>query len=268
MESTRSPKDAMELKRVTKEGEAGVAEPSPASENKSVIISMQSEKEKQLKEDVEESSHDSQIGQGLRAAVLGANDGLVTTASLMMGVSAVHPEAMVLSGLAALVAGACSMAIGEFVSVQTQRDVEISILKKAMIKKAGLTVQKPDSSPSCSPCRETQKKALSPESITSSEKAALPNPLLAACASALAFSVGAILPLISAAFITNDNVRVGVLAGVSSLALLTFGVVGAYFGRASLVKGGLRVLIGGWIAMSVTYGMLKWLNHTEVEDAF
>ncbi|XP_057844174.2 vacuolar iron transporter homolog 3-like [Cryptomeria japonica] len=236
----------MESKQVTKEGEARVAEPSPASENKSVAISMPNEKEEQLKED-KESSNDSQIGQGLRAAVLGANDGLLTTASLMMGVSAVNPKFMILSGLAALIAGACSMAIGEFVSVQTQRDVEISILRKRKINKDGTEAQKPESSPF-------------------SERDALPNPLLAACSSALAFSVGAFLPLISAAFIEDYNVRVGVLAGVSSLALFMFGVVGAYFGRASLVKGGLRVLIGGWIAMSVTYGLLKLLQRTEVAD--
>ncbi|GLJ22940.1 hypothetical protein SUGI_0432720 [Cryptomeria japonica] len=256
----------MESKQVTKDGEAGVAEPSPPSENKIVAILMPNEKEEQLKEE-EECSHESQIGQGLRAAVLGANDGLLTTASLMMGVGAVNPKVMILSGLAALIAGTCSMAIGEFVSVQTQRDVEISILRKTKINKDGIETQKPESSP-LSFSGETQKKvfSFSPKSITSSEKDALPNPLLAACSSALAFSVGAFLPLISAAFIEDYNVRVGVLAGVSSLALFMFGVVGAYFGRASLVKGGLRVLIGGWIAMSVTYGLLKLLQRTEVAD--
>ncbi|GLJ22939.1 hypothetical protein SUGI_0432700 [Cryptomeria japonica] len=157
------------------------------------------------------------------------------------------------------------MAIGEFVSVQTQRDVEISILEKTKIKKAGLKVQKPDSSPS-SPSLETLKITLSPQSITSREKAALPNPLQAAGVSALAFSVGSFVPLISAAFIRNYNVRVGVLAGVTSLALFTFGMVGAYFGRASVVKGGFRVLIGGWLAMSVIYILLKLLDYTEVED--
>uniref|UniRef100_A0A8R7PJE5 Vacuolar iron transporter n=1 Tax=Triticum urartu TaxID=4572 RepID=A0A8R7PJE5_TRIUA len=69
----------------------------------------------------------------LRAAVLGANDGLVSTASLMLGVSAVKPDAraMVVSGFAGLLAGACSMAIGEYVSVCSQRDVEIAELDQA-----------------------------------------------------------------------------------------------------------------------------------------
>src|SRR3954469_12162956 len=68
----------------------------------------------------------------LRAAVLGANDGLVSTASLMLGVGAVKHEvrAMVVSGFAGLLAGACSMAIGEFVSVCSQRDVEIAQLDR------------------------------------------------------------------------------------------------------------------------------------------
>ena len=111
---------------------------------------------------------------------------------------------------------------------------------------------------------EILKKISSFSSITSRERAARPNPLLAAFSSAIAFSVGAFLPLISAAFIQDYNVRVGVLAGVSSLLLFMFGAVGAYFGGVSVVKGGLRVLGGGWIAMSVTYGLFKLLHLTEV----
>lgn len=74
----------------------------------------------------------SQRSQWLRAAVLGANDGLVSTASLMVGVGAVRRDdkAMILSGIAGLFAGACSMAIGEFVSVYSQRDIELSQMKR------------------------------------------------------------------------------------------------------------------------------------------
>ncbi|KAH1040282.1 hypothetical protein J1N35_042025 [Gossypium stocksii] len=74
----------------------------------------------------------SQRGQWLRAAVLGANDGLVSVASLMMGVASLKEDvkAVVVSGFAGLVAGACSMAIREFVSVGTQRDVEIAQMKR------------------------------------------------------------------------------------------------------------------------------------------
>lgn len=180
-----------------------------------------------------------QRGQWLRAAVLGANDGLVTTASLMLGVGAVQPnkKTVAVSGLAALVAGACSMAIGEFVSVYAQRDAQAYDMK---IKASNLRNPNDDGS----------------------EDESLPNPFQAAMASALAFCAGGIVPLLSGAFISNHVIRVIVLASVSSVALAAFGAVGAYYGRSAVVKGTLRVLIGGWMAMLVTYGLVKIFGNT------
>jgi len=82
-----------------------------------------------------------QRAQWLRAALLGANDGLVTVASLMMGVGSIKEDvkAMLLVGFAGLVAGACSMAIGEFVSVCTQRDIETAQMKRAIEHKTSLS---------------------------------------------------------------------------------------------------------------------------------
>lgn len=82
-----------------------------------------------------------QRAQWLRAALLGANDGLVTVASLMMGVGSIKEDvkAMLLVGFAGLVAGACSMAIGEFVSVCTQRDIEVAQMKRAIETKTSLS---------------------------------------------------------------------------------------------------------------------------------
>lgn len=82
-----------------------------------------------------------QRAQWLRAALLGANDGLVTVASLMMGVGSIKEDvkAMLLVGFAGLVAGACSMAIGEFVSVCTQRDIETAQMKRAIENKTSLS---------------------------------------------------------------------------------------------------------------------------------
>lgn len=82
-----------------------------------------------------------QRAQWLRAALLGANDGLVTVASLMMGVGSIKEDvkAMLLVGFAGLVAGACSMAIGEFVSVCTQRDIETAQMKRAIETKTSLS---------------------------------------------------------------------------------------------------------------------------------
>ncbi|KAL2482351.1 putative membrane protein [Forsythia ovata] len=93
-----------------------------------IKISIENEEEKKMIELIER-------GQWLRAAILGANDGLLSTTSLMLGVGAAKEDKwlMIISGLAGAVAGACSMAVGEFVSVSTQRDIELhaNILKSS-----------------------------------------------------------------------------------------------------------------------------------------
>ncbi|KAG6652932.1 hypothetical protein CIPAW_05G040100 [Carya illinoinensis] len=173
--------------------------------------------------------------QWLRAAVLGANDGLLSTASLMMGIGAVKRDAktMVLTGIAGLVAGACSMAIGELVSVYSQYDIEMAQMT-----------------------RESRTQNMGAEELDA-EKEKLPNPWQAAGASALAFAVGALVPLLGAAFIKDYKVRVGVVMGVVSFALVGFGGLGAVLGKAPVMKSSLRVLAGGWIAMGVTFGLTK-----------
>ncbi|XP_023751107.1 vacuolar iron transporter homolog 4 [Lactuca sativa] len=179
----------------------------------------------------------SQRGQWLRAAVLGATDGLVSVASLMMGVGAVKEDvrAMILTGFAGLVAGACSMAIGEFVSVSSQRDIEVAQMKR-------------------------DKKISGNEE--ESEKEALPNPIQAAAASALAFMLGAIMPLLAAAFIMDHKVRLGVVVATVSLGLVVFGWIGAVLGGSRVVKSCFRILVGGWMAMAITFGLTKWIGST------
>ncbi|KAL2342137.1 hypothetical protein Fmac_010077 [Flemingia macrophylla] len=171
--------------------------------------------------------------QWLRAAVLGANDGLLSTASLMMGVGAVSKDVktMMLTGVAGLVAGACSMAIGEFVSVYSQYDIELSQMK-----------------------REGKMDEI--------EK--LPNPYYAAFASALAFALGAGVPLLGAAFVKSYKARLGVVVAVVTLALIVFGDLAAILGKAPRLKSTLRVLIGGWMAMAVTFGLTKLVDHIGV----
>ncbi|GJU04632.1 vacuolar iron transporter homolog 4-like protein [Tanacetum coccineum] len=177
---------------------------------------------------IEEDVDYSQRGQWLRAAVLGATDGLVSVASLMMGIGAVKQDVrvMIITGFAGLVAGACSMAIGEFVSVYSQRDVEVAQMKRDNII----------------------------------EKEALPNPIQAAVASALAFMVGAIMPLLAAAFVVDHKVRLGVVVATVSLALVVFGWIGAVLGKTPVVKSSVRILVGGWIAMGITFGLTKWIG--------
>ncbi|XP_071726378.1 vacuolar iron transporter homolog 2-like [Rutidosis leptorrhynchoides] len=177
--------------------------------------------------------------QWLRAAVLGANDGLLSTASLMMGVSAVRHDvkSMILSGIVGLVAGACSMAIGEFVSVYSQYDIEMSQIKREIMKNGNI--------------EELERK-----------KRNLPSPAKAAAASASAFAVGAVVPLLAAAFIKNYLVRLIVVVVAVSLALIGFGGLSAIMGRAPMVKSTVRVLVGGWLAMVVTFGLTKAVGST------
>ncbi|WJX46444.1 hypothetical protein P8452_33246 [Trifolium repens] len=186
----------------------------------------------------------SQRAQWLRAAMLGANDGLITVASLMIGIGAIKEDisVMLLAGFAGLVAGACSMAIGEFVSVYTQYDIEIAQMKR----ESELSKNDDD------------------DDEESSKREKLPNPFQAALASALAFSVGALMPLVAAAFIKNHKIRMGVVAAVVSFALLVFGSVGALIGKTPIMRSCVRVLIGGWMAMAITFGVTKLIGTTGI----
>ncbi|GER47872.1 vacuolar iron transporter (VIT) family protein [Striga asiatica] len=181
----------------------------------------------------------SKRAQWLRAAVLGANDGLVSTASLMMGVGAVKHamKVMILTGFAGLVAGACSMAIGEFVSVYSQLDIERAQLR-----------------------REKEREASGSAVGSGGDGERLPNPMQAAAASALAFSVGAMVPLLAASFIEEYRVRMGAVVAAASGALAAFGWLGAVLGGAPVGRSAARVLIGGWLAMAVTFGLTKLIG--------
>ncbi|XP_051124210.1 vacuolar iron transporter homolog 2-like [Andrographis paniculata] len=200
----------------------------------------------QIPSDIE-TNHDefdySKRSQWLRAAVLGANDGLVSTASLMMGVGAVRKDikVMILTGFAGLVAGACSMAIGEFVSVYSQLDIELAQINRDK-KRAAAGV------------------SVDPAAAAAGDKETLPNPMQAAVASALAFAMGAIVPLLAASFIREYRVRIAAVAAAAGVALAVFGWLGAVLGRAPVAKSCARVLIGGWTAMAITFGLTKLIG--------
>lgn len=206
------------------------------SKNHEIDVEGRSENEKDL--DVKVVDY-TKRAQWLRAAVLGANDGLLSTASLMVGVGAVRSDVktMVLTGVAGMIAGASSMALGEFVSVYSQYDIELSQLKRS---------------------NNTDTKEYE------SKKEDLPSPLTAMMASGFAFAVGALVPLLAAAFIKSYQVRLGVVVGVVSLALLVFGGLSAYLGKAPVAKSSVRVLIGGWLAMGITFGFTKLVGKVGV----
>jgi len=232
-------------------------------------------------EEFSEHQHFSQRSPALRAAILGANDGLVSTACLMLGVlaggdGALH--AMVLSGVACLVAGALSMALGEYVSVASQLDAEDADLERetAEFKKSPLHARREQ----YQLARLYELKGLSRETadkvaeelhankdIDAIVKIHLrdelgidpdefSNPIQASWLSAVSFAVGAALPLLAGAFIIDFVNRIIVICVVSGIGLFMFGVVGGILGGASrrrTIVAGLRVLLGGLTAMGLTF---------------
>lgn len=85
----------------------------------------------------------------------------------------------------------------------------------------------------------------------------LPNPIQAAGASALAFGVGAMVPLLAAGFLSSYKVRLGVVSIAATMALFVFGWIGAVLGRTPVASSTMRVVVGGWMAMMVTFGLMK-----------
>jgi VIT1/CCC1 family predicted Fe2+/Mn2+ transporter len=225
-------------------------------------------------------SHYSQRAGWLRAMVLGANDGLVSTASLMMGVSGGDSDLqiMVLTGLSGMVAGALSMAAGEYVSVSSQKDSELADLKRERAeflkgpihRKAELEELvaiyinrglRPELARQVAEeihdkdLEEIVKVHARDELGIDTED--LAKPFQAAWTSAIAFCIGAAIPLLAGSFIKDYVARVITIVVVSSLALVAFGATGAILGGAPLLRASLRVLLGGWLAMGVTFGVGK-----------
>lgn len=204
----------------------------------------------------------------LRAAVLGANDGIVSTASLVVGVAAAESArpAIMLAGVAGLVAGAMSMAAGEYVSVSSQADTERADLAKERAEH--------ERSPTHE-LRELEQiyveRGLDPELARRvaeqlSEHDALgahardelglveihaARPVQAALTSALTFAVGAALPLIASAVVPLDRIILAVSAS-SLLFLAMLGSLAARAGGAGRLRGALRVTVWGALAMLLT----------------
>jgi VIT1/CCC1 family predicted Fe2+/Mn2+ transporter len=204
----------------------------------------------------------------LRAAVLGANDGIVSVASILVGVASSGADhgAIVIAGVAGLVAGAMSMAAGEYVSVSSQTDTERADLAK---EASELKVH---------PEHELEELARIYQSRGVSRETALEvarqltahdalgahardelgitevssaNPIQAALTSAATFTLGAALPLI-AAWLTPSAANIYVVTAVTLAVLAILGALGARTGGAPLLRGTLRVLFWGALAMAFT----------------
>ena len=207
----------------------------------------------------------------LRAAVLGANDGILSTASLVLGVAGAggSSSAIVTAGIAGLVAGALSMAAGEYVSVSSRRDTEEADLgverrelaadsEGELIELAGIYRARglPDELALEVAQALTERDALAAHSRDELglEEARRARPLQAAWSSAAAFSSGAILPLAAAA-LAPGSVREIAIVVVTLLALALLGATGARLGGAPPLVATRRVLLWGAAAMAITYAI-------------
>jgi len=204
----------------------------------------------------------------LRAAVLGVNDGIVSTSSLMLGVLAASPSlnAILTAGIAGLFAGALSMAVGEYVSVSSQRDSEradIDIERRSIAQNpeaelaelAEIYVQR-GLDPKLAAKVAQQLHAHDAVRAHARDELgidhdALANPLQAAVASAGSFSVGAFVPILAALLPMGDEGGFMIVL-LSLVALAISGGIGAYIGGGHKVWAALRVLGGGGAAMAIT----------------
>lgn len=207
----------------------------------------------------------------LRAAVLGANDGIVSTSSLVLGVAATHAthSSILVAGVAGLVAGAMAMATGEYVSVHSQADTEEAALDQeraelkadaggeqrelaAIYRRRGLNAKL---------AKQVAKQLMAHDALGAhaSEELGISKtfsarPLQAALASACSFSCGAALPLSVVAMASETNL-IPLVAGTSLLFLALLGGLAAHVGGANVIRGVLRITFWSALAMGVTAGV-------------
>jgi vacuolar iron transporter family protein len=204
----------------------------------------------------------------LRAAVLGANDGIVSTASLIVGVAAAEPvrSNVLVAGVAGLVAGAMSMAAGEYVSVSSQADTENADLAREtgelsaspeyeLNELQGIYVQR-GLDPTLA--RQVAEQLTAHDALGAHARDELgisaiqtARPVQAALASAATFSIGAALPLITAAVVPVSSI-IWIVSATSLVFLATLGGLAARTGGASTVRGVIRVTFWGALAMAIT----------------
>mgnify|MGYP002817602928 CR=1 FL=1 len=218
--------------------------------------------------------HRSTEGGWLRAAVLGGNDGIVSTSALVVGIAAANPgtTAILIGGIAGLVAGALSMGVGEYVSVSSERDAQLADLdleRKALKEDPEAELQEltdmyvergvePDLARQVAAqlmrhdalgAHMREELGLDPEDLTS--------PVQAAVASTVSFAAGALPAVIVAALVPAELVVV--VVGVATFVLLVvLGALSSYQAGAPMKRGVPRVVIGGLLAMGISAG-IGWL---------
>lgn len=204
----------------------------------------------------------------LRAAVLGSDDAIVSTASLMIGVAASNAtkQGILVAGVAGLVAGSMSMAVGEYVSVSSQRDAEKADIeqekrelasdpnaelselagiyrKRGLDKDLAMKVAEQLSAHDRLGAHLRDELAIDPKDLS--------RPLLAALVSAASFGSFALLPIF-ALLVAPVALRIPMIAGLSLAGLACLGALGGHLGGAPIVRAAARVTIGGALAMTIT----------------
>ena len=215
-----------------------------------------------------EGSHNARLN-ALRAAILGANDGIVSVAGILTGVAGatLDQAALLTAGIAGVSAGALSMAVGEFVSVSAQRNSEEALLSKERRELEEmpdheleeLTALYEGKGLSAALAREVAEQLHAHDALAAHAEAELgidpedlTNPVHAAASSAIAFTVGSVLPLVAmVASPASAKIPVTIVAVVAALSLTGF--LGARWGGTPVPRSMLRNVIGGLLAMGVTY---------------
>lgn len=221
------------------------------------------------------SNHSSKLN-WLRASVLGANDGIVSIAGLVVGVAGATDSAQIIftAGMAGIIAGAISMAAGEYVSVSSSRDTERALLElekneiqqfpereleelasmyehRGLSRQTAMTVAKELTAKDPYKAHVEIELGIDPNNLT--------NPWHAAFASAGAFLAGAVIPMI-AITLPPPAVRVPVAFISVIIALAITGTASAKIGGANILRATVRVVSGGALAMAVTYGIGKFFG--------
>jgi VIT1/CCC1 family predicted Fe2+/Mn2+ transporter len=238
-------------------------------------ILMPQKKHQQHENEPHSSSTNSKLN-WLRASVLGANDGIVSVAGIVAGVAGATNNAQIIltAGLAGLIAGAISMAAGEYVSVSSSRDTEKALLKKEKYElennpeeeleelayiyeqkglsyKTAMVVAKELSAKDAYAAHIDAELGIDPNDLT--------NPWHAAFASASSFTIGSLIPLITIIF-TPAELKIPITFTAVIIALVITGTLSAKVGNAPILRAVIRVVIGGAIAMVVTYGIGRMFN--------
>ncbi len=209
----------------------------------------------------------------LRAAVLGANDGIVSTASLIIGIAAADTthESIILAGVAGLVAGAMSMAAGEYISVSSQFDTEqadLALEQKSLDENPEFEIQELAEiyqGRGVEPvlARQVVEQLMAHDALDAHARDEIgisanggAQPVQAALSSAATFTVGAVLPLLLAWMVPVDYL-ITLVALFSLVFLAMLGAIAARVGGASMLIGAARVVFWGGLAMALTAGVGK-----------